>query len=47
MNVPQLSLRLREKRLQETCLLIKKKEEELITRESRVAERETQVKDKE
>jgi hypothetical protein len=40
MNIPQLSMRLREKRMQETCVLLKKKEEDLTLRELKVSEKE-------
>jgi hypothetical protein len=40
MNIPQLSMRLREKKMQETSVLLKKKEDDLTLRELKVSEKE-------
>lgn len=40
MNLPQISLRIREKKMQEVSGLLKKKEEELRAKEEKMNERE-------
>jgi hypothetical protein len=43
MSLPQLSLRIREKKISETTQRLKRKEEELTQREAKVTEREQAV----
>jgi len=40
MNIPQISLRIRDKKSQETCLVLKKKEEELRIKEAKLEEKD-------
>ena len=47
MNLPQISMRIREKRLKENSLLVKRREEEVGGREEKVRMREEQISDRE
>lgn len=47
LNLPYVSLRLREKRLKDNKAVFKRKEEELAKREAKLASREQEFKDRE
>lgn len=47
MRLPQMSLRMREKKLQENMSRVKRREDEVIVKEAKVAERENDVKKRE
>ena len=47
MNMPQVSMRIREKKMQDTWTLIRKREEELRAKEDELKERERVLKEKE
>lgn len=42
-KLPQISLRIREKKLQENLTRLKKREEELIIKEQKLSEREAEI----